>query len=84
MEHHGMQDFGVLQGQGEASFPPMDKKSSILSCWAVPPAHGIIRSIPWAWLGVGEPRQSWALWGVSSSSAPTCCTGAGSTWCGGE
>lgn len=72
-EHHGMQVFGVSWGQGEASsLTPMDKSSSpILSCWAVPPAHGSIHPTPWAWLGVGQPRQSQALWGVSSGAAPT-------------
>lgn len=60
-EHCGLQDFGIpLARPRESLLPPaMDKSSPILSYWAVPPAHGSIHSIPWAWLRVGEPRQSW-------------------------
>lgn len=74
-----------LQGQGEASCPPRGQEEQPHSfLLAVLPAHSSIRSIPWAWLGVGEPRQSRVLRGVSGSAAPTHCEGVGSTWCGGE
>lgn len=71
MEHSGMQDFGVsLAGaRGSILLPSRDKNSiSVLPYQAVPPVHGSIRSIPWAWPGVGEPRQRWELWGERQRS----------------